>query len=113
MAYLLQHLRRPRFGFGQLVAAVSRGRGGEDSLGLVGEGYSATSGEREQDIALHGLYDGHHIPHALSRVAVALHIDLLDGMCVGPPADVLRAQFSDERTVHVERSDAVLLLDVV
>ena len=42
------------------------------------------SGEREHCVALYGLDHHHRIPHLLPSVAVVLHIDLLDGVNVGP-----------------------------
>ena len=60
LANLLQHLRRPRLGARELVAAVACGRGGEEGLGQVVQGHGASFGEREEGIALHGLYDGQH-----------------------------------------------------
>ena len=83
-AYLLQYLRHPLSGAGQLVAAVARGRGREEGLRAPGDADSAPGGEREHAVTLHGLNNGQCVPHLLACIAVARHIDLLDGVYVSP-----------------------------
>ena len=77
IANLLQHLCCPRFGDGQLIAAVSRSRGREEGLGIVGEGHSATSiGENtvelppvgKRRIVGYGAAE-HRLPLAILRVS--------------------------------------------
>ncbi len=72
---------------GDLVAAVAVGGGGEGSSGLGGDGHGAAGGEGEEGVAFDGVDDGEGVPHLLACVAVAAHVNLLDGVGVCP-ADV-------------------------
>ena len=52
--------------------------------GIRMEGDDTPRREIEKLIALHGIDDGHRVPHLLTCVAVIVQVDLLDGMNVGP-----------------------------
>ena len=80
----LQHGSAPGVVDRHLDTAVTRGRKGEDDHTVVIELYSAAITQHEEVVALHGVDDGQRIPHHLTGVAVAGHIDLLDGVIVSP-----------------------------
>ena len=84
VADFLQHGGAPGVVAGYLYTAVARGRKGEVGRPVVVEHHVAALSQREEAVALHGVDDGQRVPHLLAGVAVAGHIDLLDGVIVGP-----------------------------
>ena len=63
---------------------MAYGRRRKRGYKLGSEGDDAALRKQERSVALYGMDEGHRIPHLLSRVAVIIHINLLDGMNVGP-----------------------------
>ncbi len=84
LADFLQHVGIPRRVAGILIPAVARSIGVEDGLRIVRQCHEATLRELEGYVALHGIDHRHRVPHLLSRIAVAFHIHLLQGVHVRP-----------------------------
>ena len=84
VADFLQHGGAPGIIARYLDAAVTCGRRGEDGRTVVIKHHGAALGQREESVALHSVDDGQQVPHLLAGVAVAGHIDLFDGVIVGP-----------------------------
>ena len=80
----LQHHGGPLGIAGLLVARVSCGSGRKDGVGLLCNVDGEAFAEGEERITLYSLNDTHGVPHPLSRIAVACHIHLLDGVAVSP-----------------------------
>ena len=67
-----------------LITVTPSGVGYESGCGIRMEGDDTPRREIEKLIALHGIDDGHRVPHLLTCVAVIVQVDLLDGMNVSP-----------------------------
>ena len=88
VADFLQHGGTPGIIARYLDAAVTCGRRGEDGRTVVIKHHGAALGHREESVALHGVDDGQRVPHLLTGVAVAYHIDLLDASLHGVEDDI-------------------------